>query len=80
MTKLLLLILDRRPLLTLSQLDKLSDVCINAGTLLFGTLVLPYFIPSVDKPSQRMLGLGVAFGLALWSIAVIIVRRKNDDI
>lgn len=79
MKKILLQILDRQPLLTSSQLDKLSDVCINAGTLFFGTLVVPYFVPDIDKPPSGVIGLGIFLGLALWIISVIIVRERKND-
>lgn len=80
MTKLFFLILDRSPVLTFDQLDKLSDICINAGTLFFGTLVVPYFVPGIDRPPTSVINLGIVFGLGLWIIAVIIVRKKENDI
>lgn len=75
MTKLLLLILDRPPILTYDQLGKLSDICINAGTLLFGSFVLPYFLP-VDKPPAIVLILGTILGLIFWILAVALVRKN----
>lgn len=75
MTKLLLLFLDRPPIFTSSQLDKLSDIFINAGNLAFGTIVLPYFLPNVDKPETSVVGFGVTLGLYFWVMAVVIARK-----
>jgi len=75
MGKLLLILLDRSPLLTESQLDKLSDVFINVGTLFFGSTVVPYFVPGLDKPELKLLILGLAFSLVPWLLAIFSVKR-----
>ena len=50
MPKLVLILLERPSRLTETQLDKLSDILINTGTLFFGALVVPSFIPGIDRP------------------------------
>lgn len=78
MTKLQFLILSRQSLLNGSQLDKLSDIFINVGNLTFGTIVLPYFLPGIDKPDIRVIGFGVIIGLYFWVVAVIIAKKINE--
>ncbi len=60
-----------------SQLDKLADICIGLGHLIFGSLVLPFFIPSLDKPAFGVLLLGLITAVGLWVIAVKLVGRKK---
>lgn len=43
------------PVLSDFQLDKLADVFVNVGTLFFGSGVIPYLIPTIDKPPGRKL-------------------------
>lgn len=62
---------------TKPQLDKLADVCIGLGHLIFGSLVLPFFIPSLDKPAVSVLLLGLLTAVGLWVIAVKLVERKK---
>ena len=59
-----------------AQLDKLSDLCLGLGQLFFGSTVLPYIIPALDKPSLVVLIFGVVSAIGLWILALWIVRRK----
>lgn len=58
-----------------AQRDKLADITIGLGHLLFGSLVVPYIVPSIDKPPMAILLLGLGFAITLWSFAVGIVKR-----
>lgn len=63
-------------LFTQDQLDKLADICIGLGHLIFGSLVLPFFISSLDKPTIAVLVLGLIIAISLWLTAVRIVENK----
>lgn len=63
-------------LFTQTQLDKLADICIGLGHLIFGSLVLPFFIRSLDKPTIAVLVLGLIIAIGLWITAVRIVENK----
>lgn len=57
-----------------SQLDKLSDLALGIGQLSFGSTVIPYLIPNLDRPPLTVLTLGLGFAIGLWVFAIWIVR------
>lgn len=59
------------------QLDKVSDLSLGLGQLLFGSTVLPYIIPALDRPPLIVLLFGISIAILLWIFAVWIVRRKT---
>ena len=61
--------------LSKTQFDKLSDISIGLGQLFFGSLVVPYVIPSLDKPPIFVLILGLLLTISLWVFAIHIVKR-----
>lgn len=63
-------------LLTGSQLDKLSDLSLGLGQILFGSTVIPYIVPTIDKPTIAVLVFGVGFAIAFWIFAIWIVKGK----
>ncbi|MBI4066774.1 hypothetical protein HY407_00165 [Candidatus Gottesmanbacteria bacterium] len=58
-----------------SQLDKLSDLSLGLGQLFFGSLVVPYIIPSLDKPPLIVLLFGLVLTIVLWILAIWMVRK-----
>lgn len=62
--------------LTATQFDKTSDLSLGLGQLLFGSTVLPYIIPALDKPPLIVLLFGVSIAILLWIFAIWIVRRE----
>lgn len=75
MSKLVFILLERPTLLTEPQVDKLADVFINIGTLFFGSGVILYLIPGLDKPRLLVLILGLGFSVGSWVLAILSVRR-----
>lgn len=63
-----------KSLLTNPQLDKLSDLSLGLGQLLFGSIVVPYIIPVVDKPPFLILLFGLGFAIGFWIFAIWIVK------
>ncbi|MBI3290319.1 hypothetical protein HYZ78_02895 [Candidatus Microgenomates bacterium] len=62
--------------LTAVQTDKLSDLSIGLGQLLFGSTVVPYLIPAIDRPSLVVLLFGLGFAIGFWIFAIRIVKRR----
>lgn len=58
------------------QLDKLSDLSLGLGQLLFGSTVVPYIVPAIDKPPVAILVFGVGFAISFWIFAIWIVKGK----
>lgn len=58
------------------QLDKLSDLSLGLGQLFFGSMVVPYIIPTIDRPSISVLVFGVGCAIGFWIFAIWIVRGK----
>lgn len=61
-------------ILSQTQLDKLSDLSLGLGQLLFGSTVLPYLFPNLDKPKLSILLYGIGFAITLWIFAIWIVK------
>ncbi|MBI3558899.1 hypothetical protein HY085_00725 [Candidatus Gottesmanbacteria bacterium] len=57
------------------QREKLADLFIGIGHLVFGSTVLPYLVPVVDRPSEVVLVLGLGFAVALWLFAIWTVGK-----
>lgn len=57
------------------QLDKLSDLSLGLGQLFFGSTVVPYIIPVIDRPPIVVLSLGLGFAIGLWIFAIWIVKK-----
>lgn len=64
-----------RVVLSKNQFDKLSDLSIGLGQLFFGSLVVPYLVPSLDRPSLSVLLFGLSLAIGLWIFALRIVRK-----
>lgn len=57
------------------QLDKASDLALGLGQILFGSTVLPFIIPALDKPPLTVLLFGLVIAIILWIFAIWIVRK-----
>lgn len=56
------------------QKEKLADLSIGLGQIFFGSTVVPYFLPTVDRPLNSVLIWGVGVAVGLWIFAIWIVR------
>ncbi len=56
------------------QLDKLSDLSVGLGQLFFGSTVVPYLVPTFDKPSAAVLLFGLIGAIGFWIFAIWIVK------
>ena len=63
--------------LTKPQFDKLSDLCLGLGQIFFGTTVVPYILPTIDKPPASVLVFGVVGATGFWMFAIWIVRGNK---
>jgi len=57
------------------QKEKLADLSIGLGHIFFGSTVLPYFFPAIDRPDMIVLLFGLGFTIVLWILAIWIVGR-----
>lgn len=57
------------------QKDKLADLSIGIGQIVFGSTVVPYFLPAIDKPLAVILVLGLGFAVGLWVFAIWIAGK-----
>ena len=65
-----------KTLLSNSQLDKLADVLINMGTVIFAVAVVPFFLKT-EKIEPRVLFAGLALTFLCWSASIVLVRSKK---
>lgn len=70
-----ILFLAKEPILTFSQLDKLSDVFIAFGQLSAASMVIPFLLPELDEKRLPMVVLGSGITIICWIASVLIVRR-----
>lgn len=60
--------------LTDSQLEKISDILVVIGEVLFISFVIRFFV-GFDKPNVLVIILGSILTIICWVFSVIIVRR-----
>lgn len=60
--------------LTNSQLNKLSEVLVAMGEVLFASLVVPFFI-GIDNIHFIVVILGIISTSSCWITSIVIVRR-----
>ena len=56
------------------QRDKLADLFLGLGQILFGATAIPYLIPTFDKPPLMVIILGTIAALILWGLALLIYK------
>ena len=64
--------------LTDVQLEKLTDIFIIIGQIIFASTVVPFFI-EVDKPDPIMLTSGWSISIICWTIGLLIAGRIKED-
>lgn len=60
--------------LSAHQLDKLADLSLGLGQLFFGSTVIPFLIPALDRPPFPVLALGSGFAIGFWIFVIWIVK------
>ena len=56
------------------QFDKLADLSLGLGQLFFGSTVLPFLVPIIDRPPFSVLILGSGFAIGFWIFAIWVVK------
>lgn len=64
-----------KPLLTIKQLDRLSNILDNAGQVILAVAVLSPVIAGVDKNKILVLLLGLVTVLFCWLTSIWLTRR-----
>ena len=75
----MLFFIPKKPVLTPSQIERLSNICDNAGQVALGVLVLSPLVQGFDKTNMWMLLLGTFDVLFCWSISLILAKRKDIE-
>ena len=65
-----------RAYLTKSQLDKLSDILINMGTVLFASVVVSFLL-RIGVVEAGVFFAGLLLTFLCWSASILVVRRKR---
>jgi len=73
--KLFLILLERPQVFTEAQLKVFVDIFVNIGTLFFGSTVVPFFVPGLDRPKPEVLILGLVVSCLCWLIAILFARK-----
>jgi len=63
--------------LTVSQLDRMSEILGTLGLLFFASIVLPYFGAGLDRPSSGMLRWGLLLMTISWWLSLRLSRLKD---
>lgn len=66
-----------RPILTVKQIDRLSNIFHNAGQVVFGVMVLTPILTGFDKVNLVVLTLGIVVTLFCWLFSIGLSRRLN---
>ncbi len=66
----------KRVNLTIKQLDRISNILDNAGSIFFGATVLTPVIADFDRVSWLVVILGIIVSGICWVGSVWIIRRK----
>lgn len=65
----------KEPILTARQIERLANICDNAGQVSFGVLVLAPIINQVDEQSISMIVSGVVLTLYLWYLSLYLSKK-----
>lgn len=58
-----------------ANFDKMADVSIGVGNILFASFVVPFLVPNLDTPPLIVLLFGLGFSVGLWAFAIGIVQK-----
>ncbi len=64
------------PKLTDLQLQKISDILVIVGEVIFALIVIPYFL-DISKKDTKVLFLGLLLTLINWLLSVIMIKKIN---
>jgi hypothetical protein len=66
------------PLLTPSQLERLSNILDNAGQGFFVVFLLTQAVEGFDKTNPLVLALGTIAVIACWTASLILAKREVE--
>ena len=74
----MLFFLPKKPVLTPSQLERLSNIFDNAGQGFFVVFLLTQVVEGFDKLNAWVLGLGVIAVIACWTASLILAKKEVE--
>ena len=69
-----------RPILTIAQLNRLSNILDNSGQVIFGIAVVSPLFSEFDKVNWIIVLFGLVTALICWIASLILIRKRNYDI
>lgn len=69
---------QRKPVFTVKQLDRLSNIFDNAGQGVLVVAVLSPLIAGIDKANALVIGLGLLIAFACWALSVWLARKGGN--
>ena len=73
-----ILFLIKKPIFTVRQFDRLSNIFDNAGQVIFGIAVLSPIIPGVDRINVLVVVLSLITVLVCWVASVWLAKRGEE--
>lgn len=70
-----IIFIDKPPLLTDSQLKRLSEIYMVIGEVFFALVVITPLVTSVDDDKTSMVALGLVGAGIFWSLSILLVRK-----
>jgi hypothetical protein len=74
----MLFFLPKKPVLTPSQLERLSNIFDNAGQGFFVVFLLTQAVTGFDKINTWVLGLGAIAVAACWTASLILAKKEVE--
>lgn len=67
--------LNRKPVFTVKQLERLSNIFDNAGQVIFGIVVLSPLLQSFDKINWLVVVSGIVAMMGCWIMSVGLMKK-----
>lgn len=68
------------PILTVKQIDRMSNIFDNAGQVFLGVAVLSPLITGFDRINIFVISSGIIAVLICWSVSMLLSRKVENDI
>ena len=70
-----IIFIDKPPLLTDAQLNRLSEICIVIGEVFFASAVITPLVAGIDDSKFPVVLSGVVLSVFSWIVSILLVRK-----
>lgn len=70
-----IIFIDHPPILTDKQIEVISEIFRNVGTIIFAATIVPFLIGSVDSPTPPVVAFALIYTFLLFVSSVMFVRN-----